>query len=125
MRKEKGGWPSKAKVGYGAASRSKGLHPRGLSERLVDKLSDLNGLDPKAHIVRFSARLGERKRLILLEKAREFGLRIANPGREGASSVEEQGEVVKAQPSAPAELSKSVTESSETEPTSDAEEQGS
>ena len=125
MRKEKGGWPSRAKVGYGTASKLKGLHPRGLSERLVEKLSDLNGLDPKSHIVRFSARLGERKRLLLREKAREFGLRIANPGREGVSTVEEQGEVEKAQASTPAKMSKSVTESSETEPTSDSEELGS
>ena len=125
MRKEKGGWPSRAKVGYGTASKSKGLHPRGLSERLVEKLSDLNGLDPKSHIVRFSARLGERKRLLLRERAREFGLRIANPGREGVSTVEEQGEVEKGQPSAPAEMAESVTESSETEPTSDSEELGS
>lgn len=125
MRKEKGGWPSRAKVGYGTASKSKGLHPKGLSERLVEKLSDFDGLDPKSHIVRFSARLGERKRLLLLEKAREFGLRIANPGREGVSTVEEHGEVVKARPSAPAGTSESVTESTETELTSDSEEPGS
>ena len=112
-------------MGYGTASKLKGLHPRGLSERLVEKLSDLNGLDPKSHIVRFSARLGERKRLLLREKAREFGLRIANPGKEGVSTVEEQGEVEKAQASTPAKMSKSVTESSETEPTSDSEELGS
>jgi large subunit ribosomal protein L32e len=89
MRKEKGGWPRRVRIGYGTTSLSKGLHPRGLSERLVGKLSDLEGLDPKLHIVRFSARLGERKRLLFLEKAKEFGLRVANPGKVEITRPEE------------------------------------
>lgn len=90
MRKEKSGWPPKVKVGYGSSANSRGLHPRGLSERLVEKVSDLDGLDPKAHIVRLSRRLGERKRLVLLEKAKQLNLHVANPGRgEAGTAVEE------------------------------------
>ena len=87
MRKEKSGWPQKVKVGHGNSSDSKGLHPTGLSERRAEKVSDLDGLDPKAHIVRLSGRLGERKRLILLEKARQLNLHVANPGRGEASAT--------------------------------------
>lgn len=98
MRKDKGGWPVRVKVGYGTTAMSRGLHPSGLSERRVEKLSDLDGLDPKSHIVRFSSRLGERKRLTLLARAREFGLRVANPGREGVSTVGERQAVREAEP---------------------------
>ena len=81
MRKEKSGWPRKVKGGYGGDRKLRGLHPAGLSERLVEKLSDLDNLDSRVHIVRLSRRLGERKRLVLLEKTKQLNLRVANPGR--------------------------------------------
>ncbi len=90
MRKEKSGWPHRVKVGYGRSSKSKGLHPRGLPEKLVMNLSDLDELSVKSHIVRLSRRLGERKRLLLIEKARQMGLRVANAGREKATPAEEE-----------------------------------
>ena len=81
IRKEEAGWPAKVKVGYGTAARTRGLHPRGLRERLVYRLSDLDALDPKVHIVKISARVGERKRLLILEELRQRNLHVANPGK--------------------------------------------
>jgi len=81
MRKEEAGWPAKVKVGYGTAAATRGLHPRGLQERLIHRLSELEGLDPKIHIVRISARVGERKRLTLLDELRQRNFHIANPGK--------------------------------------------
>ena len=78
MRKEEAGWPAKVKVGYGTAAATRGLHPRGLQERLIHRLSELEGLDPKIHIVRISARVGER----LLDELRQRNFHIANPGKE-------------------------------------------
>ena len=81
MRKEESGWPAKVKVGYGTAARTRGLHPRGLQERLVYRLSGLDALDPKVHIVKISARVGERKRLLILEELRQRNFHVANPGK--------------------------------------------
>ena len=81
IRKEEAGWPAKVKVGYGTAASTRGLHPRGLQERLIYRLSELAGLDPKTHIVRISARVGERKRLLILEELRQRNFHIANPGK--------------------------------------------
>src|SRR2546425_6573948 len=81
MRKEEAGWPAKVKVGYGTAAATRGLHPRGLQERLIHRLSELEELDPKIHIVRISARVGERKRLTLLDELRQRNFHIANPGK--------------------------------------------
>src|SRR5207249_1665091 len=99
MRKEEAGWPAKVKVGYGTAAGTRGLHPRGLQERLIHRLAELEGLDPKIHIVRISARVGERKRLTLLDELRQRNLHIANPGKgeekpvtaEEPTTVETQG----------------------------------
>ena len=81
MRKEESGHPAKVKVGYGSNLSTRGLHPRGLVERLVWRESDLELLDPKVCIVRVSARVGEKKRLGIIEKARERNFHIANPGK--------------------------------------------
>jgi large subunit ribosomal protein L32e len=87
MRKEESGWPAKVKVGYGTAAATRGLHPRGLQERLIHRLSELEGLDPKIHIIRISARVGERKRLPLLDEIRHRNFHIANPGKQEEKPV--------------------------------------
>jgi hypothetical protein len=87
MRKEEAGWPAKVKVGYGTAAATRGLHPRGLQERLINRLAELEGLDPKIHIIRISARVGERKRLGLLDEIRHRNFHIANPGKQEEKPV--------------------------------------
>ena len=82
IRKEEAGWPAKVKVGYGTAAATRGLHPRGLEERLIHRISELEGLDAKIHIIRISARVGERKRLTLLDEIRHRNFHIANPGKQ-------------------------------------------
>ena len=87
IRKEESGWPAKVKVGYGTAAATRGLHPRGLQERLIHRLAELEGLDPKIHIIRISARVGERKRLPLLDEIRHRNFHIANPGKKEEKPV--------------------------------------
>src|SRR5579864_945770 len=89
MRKEESGFPRKVKVGYGSKSSTRGLHPRGLIERLISREADLEQLDPKLYIVRISRRVGERKRLGIMAKAKERNLHVANPGKEETRSVAE------------------------------------
>src|SRR5207249_1731432 len=48
MRKEEAGWPAKVKAGYGTAAATRGLHPRVLQERLIHRLSELEGLCDRA-----------------------------------------------------------------------------
>src|SRR5712692_1686664 len=87
IRKEESGWPAKVKVGYGTAAATRGLHPRGLQERRIHGLSELEGLDPKIHIIRISARVGERKKLTLLDEIRHRNFHIANPGKKEEKPV--------------------------------------
>ena len=91
MRKEESGWPAKVKVGYRTKVSTRDLHPRGLVERRVWREKDLEGLDPKLHIIRLAHRVGERKRLTILDRAKQLNFHVANPGKEAArpTTVEE------------------------------------
>jgi large subunit ribosomal protein L32e len=111
MRKEEKGWPPKVKIGYGSESNSRGLHPRGLIDQLVWRESDLEKLDPKLHIVRVSGRVGERKRLGIIAKAKEHNFHIANPGKEESRPVAEPAVEERERPPAEAE---SPTQEAET-----------
>ena len=89
MRKEESGFPAKVKNGYGSAASTRGLHPRGLVDQLVWREVELEKLDPKIHIVRIAARVGEKKRRGILTKAKDLNFHIANPGREEGRAVTE------------------------------------
>src|SRR5437879_348449 len=71
MRKEESGFPAKVKNGYGSASSTRGLHPRGLVDQLVWREVELEKLDPKIDIVRIAARVGAKMRCGILTKAKE------------------------------------------------------
>ena len=89
MRKEESGFPAKVKNGYGSAASTRGLHPRGLVDQLVWREVELEKLDPKIHIVRIAARVGEKKRRGILAKAKDLNFHIANPGKEEGRAVTE------------------------------------
>ena len=89
MRKEESGFPAKVKAGYGSAAATRGLHPRGLVDRRVWRASELDELDPKIHIIRIAAQVGEKKRLGIVEKAKDLNFHIANPGKEEARPIAE------------------------------------
>jgi hypothetical protein len=113
MRKEEAGWPAKVKVGYGTAAATRGLHPRGLQERLIHRLSELEGLDPRIHIIRISARVGERKRLTLLDELRQRKFHIANPGKEEEKPVSAEEPIADESPIS--EQTQTASKTSETE----------
>ena len=89
MRKEESGFPAKVKVGYGTSRTLRGLHPQGLVERLIFRESDLEMLDPRVHILRVSRRVGERKRIAIVAKAKDRNFHIANPGKEESRPMSE------------------------------------
>jgi len=66
--------------GYRAPKKVRGLHPSGLEDIVVITQKDLDGLTPEIHGIRISSRLGIRKRIALIELAREKGFRVFNMG---------------------------------------------
>src|SRR5205809_1218664 len=79
MRKEESGFPPKVKAGYGSNTSARGLHPRGLVEHLVWRLSELEKVDAKIHIIRIAAVACERTRIRIIAKANVQNLHIENP----------------------------------------------
>jgi large subunit ribosomal protein L32e len=68
-------------IGYRGKAETRGLHPSGYKERLISHVAELEGLDAEKEAVRISGRLGQKKRALILEKAREQGLKVLNGGR--------------------------------------------
>jgi len=79
MRRQQRGWPRLVKVGYGKPKSLRGLHPSGLREIMVNQLKELASVDPKKEVVRIARNVGERKRLAIIEKAKELEIRVLNP----------------------------------------------
>lgn len=73
--------PPMARIGYRKISSVRGLHPSGFEEVMVHNSSDLEGLDPETQAVRIGARVGNRKRLDIHDRANSLGLRILNQRR--------------------------------------------
>ncbi len=75
--KSKGSLPN---VGYRAPKELRGLHPSGLKEVLIQSLKDLERIDKEKEAGRIAAKIGKKKRKMIVERARELGIKILNPG---------------------------------------------
>jgi len=80
MRRRMRGWPRIVSIGYGAPRAIKGLHPSGFREILVYNEKELEGLNPHRDAIRIAHTVGMRKRRLILEKAKQLGLKVLNPG---------------------------------------------
>jgi|Deesub1362A_J573_1020465.scaffolds.fasta_scaffold00098_55 large subunit ribosomal protein L32e len=68
-------------IGYRSNKKDRGLHPSGYEEVLVATEAELEKLDKNKHAVRFSGKLGRRKKEALYKKAEELGLKVLNAPR--------------------------------------------
>lgn len=78
-RKEIGG-ATEPNVGYRSPNKVRGLHPSGYEEVRVENMKDLEGLSPKKHAIKISARLGAKKRIALIEYLQNKNFKILNLG---------------------------------------------
>jgi large subunit ribosomal protein L32e len=74
------GKPPLVSIGYRKPKTSRGLHPSGRAEVLVHNLRELEGIDPRKQVARIASGVGKRLRTKLLERARERGISVLNPG---------------------------------------------
>lgn len=80
MRRRMSGWPRVVSVGYGAPRAVRGLHSSGFREVLVYNEKGLDGLSPERDAIRIAHTVGMRKRRVILDKAKQLGLKVLNPG---------------------------------------------
>jgi large subunit ribosomal protein L32e len=80
MRKQKSGMPALVKVGYRSPKAARGLHPSGYRDNLIHNTAELATLDPKVDAARIAHTVGKKKRIEIINKAREHGIKLLNPG---------------------------------------------
>ncbi len=80
LRQKRKGYGRMPCSGYGNKKELKYLHPCGLKEILVHTPSELEKYDPKECCVRIAGSVGRRKRILIIEKAKELGFKVLNPG---------------------------------------------
>jgi large subunit ribosomal protein L32e len=81
MRLKRKGHPSAPSIGHRVPKKIRGLHPSGLQETPVYRVEDLEAVDPSKQAVRIGHTVGVTKRVEILEKAKEQGILVLNPGR--------------------------------------------
>ena len=74
------GYPPIVKIGYRTPKEVRGLHPSGLKPVIVTNPKDLEKVDKNKEIVYIASAVGKRKRELILKKAQELGIRVANGG---------------------------------------------
>lgn len=83
--------------GYGSPKKVRGLHKSGLESKMIASEKDLQDLDSKKHGLIISSALGNKKRISILKKSDELGLKILNikDPSEFIKSIEEKISVKK------------------------------
>jgi large subunit ribosomal protein L32e len=73
------GWEVSPNVGYRGPRAGRDLHPSGYKEIIIHNLEELEGIDPKQYAVRIAHTVGTRKRMLILGKTEELGVKVLNP----------------------------------------------
>jgi large subunit ribosomal protein L32e len=93
MRRKIKGWPQTIGVGYRGPKASRGFHPSGYKEVLVNNAEELKEIEPRSQAIRIAHTVGKRKRAMILVEARKRGITVLNL-KEAKEKVEEEKEVV-------------------------------
>jgi len=72
------GRKKKVNAGYGSPKLVRGLHPSGFEEVRISTPSELDMISEN-QAVRIASTVGQKKRLLIEEKAKEMGLKVLNP----------------------------------------------
>jgi len=73
-----GGTGALPKIGYRKPRAQRGIHPCGLPEKLVHNVAQISVLEKGKTVARIGAAVGAKKRVEIIRKAREMGLRVLN-----------------------------------------------
>ncbi|GGP21262.1 50S ribosomal protein L32e [Thermocladium modestius] len=90
IKKQRKGYPPLVKSGYGKPKLVRGLHPTGYEEVIVHNVKELDSIDPRRQAIRIARTIGLRKRIEIIRKATEKGIRVLNATKEAVSRIQEQ-----------------------------------
>jgi large subunit ribosomal protein L32e len=93
MRKQKSGMPAIVKIGYRGPRAARGLHPSGYTDNVVHNTAELARLDSKKDAARISHTVGKKKRIEIINKAVELGIKVLNTGKLVPKKQEEEEKI--------------------------------
>ena len=76
------GYPAVVSIGYGAPKEVRGLHPSGFEPVIVYNVKELEKIDPRKQAIYIAHTVGLKKRLEIIRKAQELGIRVLNGGEQ-------------------------------------------
>ncbi|MGE0242335.1 MAG: 50S ribosomal protein L32e [Nitrososphaeraceae archaeon] len=88
MRLQVSGVPRLVKVGYRSPKDTRGLHPSGYTDNLVNNINDLLSLNSNKDAARIGHNIGKLKRGVILTKAIELGIKVLNPGKDSKTQTQ-------------------------------------
>lgn len=65
-------------IGWSSPRLVRGLHPSGYEDVLVHNVKELEMLDPQRQAARIAHTVGKRKRMAIIERAKELGIKVLN-----------------------------------------------
>lgn len=72
--------PAMPTIGYGSPKITRGLHPSGYQDILISNIKELENLDPETQAGRIRSKIGERKKELIIGRAKELKIKILNKG---------------------------------------------
>lgn len=78
MRQKRAGKHAQVRIGYRTIRAARGLGRFGLHEIVVSNVNQLANINKDTHIAVFASTVGLRKKQVMLKKAIELGIKIAN-----------------------------------------------
>ena len=78
MRYKLKAYPKQPSSGYRSPLKVRGLHPSGFEDILISNINDLSKIDASKQAARISRTVSVRKRLVIVEKAKQLGIKILN-----------------------------------------------
>ncbi|KPU63213.1 50S ribosomal protein L32 [Thermococcus sp. EP1] len=65
-------------IGWSSPKAVRGLHPSGYEEVLVHNVKELESVDPTRQAARIASTVGKKKRIMIIERAKELGIKVLN-----------------------------------------------
>ncbi len=82
---------ARPKIGYKNPESIRGLHPSGKPEVLIHNVEEVEAQKGRDVVLRIAHAVGLKKRLAILQKAKELGLRVLNPGKKALEALSKGG----------------------------------
>ena len=90
MRHKRNGQPAMVNKGYRGPKAVRGLHPSGFEIHYVSNVSELETVNPEEEVGIIKGSVGNRKRIAIIDRAKELNIHLLNPMLRGrALDVEE------------------------------------